>query len=200
MAVVEDVHGKVSGAEFMDYVAPRQVIKIGAGGSVVLSYISSCRRETISGIGTVIVGDAESAVHLADVKAEKVPCDSGHTQLTDRQVNETAATVVRSMGAQASGVSPERLTIYGVSPVIEPREPGTLTIERIDKGVERHTFQITPSALVRGRFYDLAKANRALTPGATYMATLGKHKAIFMVDARATPGATAVIGRLVRLD
>jgi hypothetical protein len=56
VAVVEEVHGKVTGAEFMDYVTPKSVIKIGAGGSIVLSYLKSCRRETISGVGTVIVG------------------------------------------------------------------------------------------------------------------------------------------------
>src|SRR6201990_3044430 len=75
VAVVEDVKGKVTGAEFMDYVTPKAVIKIGDGGSVVLSYLKSCRRETISGTGTVIVGTEESAVHLAEVKAEKTNCD-----------------------------------------------------------------------------------------------------------------------------
>src|SRR5690348_12212690 len=69
VAVVEDVQGKVTGAEFMDYVTPKAVIKIGDGGSVILSYLKSCRRETIAGTGTVIVGTEESAVHLAEVKA-----------------------------------------------------------------------------------------------------------------------------------
>ena len=47
VAVVEDVQGKVSGAEFMDYVTPKSVIKIVDDGSVVISYLQSCRRETI---------------------------------------------------------------------------------------------------------------------------------------------------------
>src|ERR1700743_2509674 len=76
VAVVEDLQGKVSGAEFMDYVVPGQVIKLGAGGSVTLGYMKSCWRETITGIGTVIVGTEESSVHLAEFKAGKVPCDS----------------------------------------------------------------------------------------------------------------------------
>ena len=71
VAVVEEVQGKVTGAEFMDYVTPKSVIKIGDGGSIVLSYMKSCRREKISGIGTVIVGTEESIVHLADVKARE---------------------------------------------------------------------------------------------------------------------------------
>src|ERR1700745_3170841 len=75
VAVVEDVQGKVTGAEFMDYVVPGQVIKLGAGGKIVIGYMKSCWQETISGIGTVIVGAEQSAVHLADFKADKVPCD-----------------------------------------------------------------------------------------------------------------------------
>ena len=51
VAIVEEVHGKVTGAEPMDYVAPRTVIKLGQNGSIVLSYMNSCRREEITGIG-----------------------------------------------------------------------------------------------------------------------------------------------------
>src|SRR5258707_15185647 len=93
VAVVEDVQGKVTGVEFMDYVAPGKVIKLGPGGMVVLGYMKSCWRETITGIGTVIVGAEESMVHLGDVKAGKVACDSSHSRLVDRQVGESAATV-----------------------------------------------------------------------------------------------------------
>src|SRR6187399_340653 len=49
VAVVEEIQGKVTGAEFMDYVTPKSVIKIEGGGAIVLSYLKSCRRETISG-------------------------------------------------------------------------------------------------------------------------------------------------------
>jgi hypothetical protein len=36
VAVVEDVQGTVTGVEFMDYVAPGKVIKLGPNGAVVL--------------------------------------------------------------------------------------------------------------------------------------------------------------------
>src|SRR3954464_11354584 len=79
-AVVEDVQGKVTGAEFMDYVAPGKVIKLGPGATIVLSYMKSCWREAISGIGTVIVGAEASMVHLSEVKAGKVKCESARSQ------------------------------------------------------------------------------------------------------------------------
>src|SRR6201996_77203 len=97
VAVVEDVQGKVTGAEFMDYVVPGQVIKLGAGGMVVLGYMKSCWHETISGIGTVIVGAEQSAVHLADFKANKVLCDPSQADRIGKESGESAATVVRSI-------------------------------------------------------------------------------------------------------
>ena len=67
VAVVEEVQGKVTGAEFMDYVTPKTVIKVPAGGAVTISYMNSCQREKISGLGTVIIGTDESFVQFADV-------------------------------------------------------------------------------------------------------------------------------------
>jgi hypothetical protein len=198
VAVVEDVQGKVTGAEFMDYVAPGKVIKLGAGGMVVLGYMKSCRRETISGIGTVVVGAEESLIHLAEVKAGKVDCDSSHSQLIDRTVGESAATVVRSLDGKTdnrAAASP-RLTLYGTSPMVET----TLVIERLDVSGERYDIDLTPTSAVRGKFYDLAKTGTALKPGGTYSASLGSQRAVFLVDRYAEPGATAIIGRLVRLD
>src|ERR1700754_1042171 len=97
VAVVEDVQGKVTGAELMDYVVPGQVIKLGAGGSITIGYMKSCWRETITGIGTVIVGTEESSVHLSEFKAGKVPCDAGLTEHVGKDVGDGAATIVRSL-------------------------------------------------------------------------------------------------------
>ena len=97
VAVVEEIQGKVTGAEFMDYVTPKSVIKIEDGGSIVLSYMKSCRRETISGAGTVIVGTEESIVDLADLKAEKTNCDPNQTHATTRDTSGVAATVLRGV-------------------------------------------------------------------------------------------------------
>jgi hypothetical protein len=41
VALVEDVQGKVTGAEFMDYVAPKTVIKLAAGRSAASAPPSS---------------------------------------------------------------------------------------------------------------------------------------------------------------
>src|ERR1700716_4098565 len=195
-AVVEDVQGKVTGVEFMDYVAPGKVIKLGPGGTVVLGYMKSCRRETISGVGTVIVGAEESMVHLGELKAGKVQCDSSHSQLIDREVGESAATVVRSMDGKLS-MSP-RFTLYGLSPVVETTGRGKLVVERLDVKGERYDVDLTAASVVRGKFYDFARTSTTLKPGGTYAASLGSRRAVFLVDRRAEPRPSPIIGRLGR--
>lgn len=199
VAVVEEVQGKVTGAEFMDYVTPKTVIKLGDGGSVVISYMNSCRRETINGIGTVIVGTEESNVHLADVKAETTKCDSKQTHATTKATSEVAATVLRSVKkGKDADVQPE-LTLYGTSPLFEVKGKGTLVIDRLDIKGERQQVEITGKQL-NGRFYDFAGTNRALTPGGLYAATFASRRMVFRVDPEAKPGPTAIVGRLIRIQ
>jgi len=197
VAVVEDVQGKVTGAEFMDYVAPGKVIKLGQPGSIVLSYMKSCWREVITGVGTVIVGAEESMVHLSEVKAGKVKCDSSHSQL-DREVGESAATVVRSLAAKGA-MSPQ-FTIYGLSPIFETSGRGKLVVERLDLKGERHDVDLAAASVVRARFYDFAKAGTTLQPGGIYAASVGARRTVFSVDQGAEPGSTPIIGRLVRVE
>jgi len=196
VAVVEDVQGKVTGAEVMDYVVPGQVIKLGAGGLVVLGYMKSCWRETISGIGTVIVGTEQSAVHLAEFKADKVACDPSQSQHVGREVGESAAAVVRSLNAD----SPPPLVLHGQSPIIATSDRGRLVVERLDVRGERYEIDLTLAAMTRGKFYDFARTKIALKPGGKYSATLKSKQVVFLVDEKADPGAGPIIGRLVPLQ
>jgi len=198
VAVVEEVQGKVTGAEFMDYLTPKTVIKIGAGGSIVISYLQSCRREKISGIGTVIVGTEESIVHLAEVKGEKTDCDSNQLHATTRETSEVAATVLRSVEMNAP-LPKLRLTLYGASPLVEAKGRGMLTLQRLDVAGERLQIDLNGNQL-KGRFFDFAGANRALSPGGLYAATFGSSKIVFRVDSQAKSGATPIVGRLLRME
>lgn len=198
-AIVEDVKGKVTGAEFMDYVTPGTVIKLGADGTIVLGYLTSCWRETIKG-GVAIVGTEESRTSLGEVTREKVGCDAKRAQLSDREATQSAATTFRSLGAkQDTAVAPRQAVIYGLSPMLELTQPGKIVVERIDVPGERIEAVVTAKMLVKGKFYDLASAGKSLMPGGTYAATVGARKVVFSVDALARPGASPVVGRLVRL-
>jgi hypothetical protein len=200
VAVVEEVSGKVTGAEFMDYVTPKSVIKIGEGGSIVLSYMTSCRREKISGIGTVIVGTEESIVHLAEISAEKTDCDSRQSHATTRETSEVAATVLRSVDTSKTAALPQpQLTLYGASPFIEARGRGRLTVRRLDLVGERQQIDLGGTQL-KGRFIDFARENVALVPGGLYAATFKSSQIVFRVDPQAKSGTTPIVGRLLRME
>lgn len=200
VAIVEDVQGKVVGVEFMDYVAPGKVIKLGPKASVVLGYIKSCWRETITG-GTVVVGAEQSMVHLSDIQRAKVACDANAVQLSAREASQSAATTFRAIapGQHEASPPPPQLTLYGLSPVVEVKGGGTLVIERIDMQGERYTLPLKSESLQRGKFYDLAKARKSLTAGGTYTASLGSRRTTFRIDPGATAGSTPIVGRLLRL-
>lgn len=193
VAVVEDVKGQVAGVEFMDYVAPGKVIKLGAKDSIVLGYMNSCWRETITG-GVVVVGKEQSTVYAGTIERSKVDCDSGQMQLSEREAKQSAGTVFRSVPPR-----PE-LTVYGRSPMIEIKDPGLLIVERLDKPGERYEVPIRRDSLLRGRFYDFAKSGKALVPNGLYAAQVGAQTVVFKVDPQAKRGSTPIVGRLVRFE
>lgn len=198
VAIVEDVKGKVSGVEFMDYVAPGKVIKLGTDGIVVLGYMTSCWRETIKG-GVAVVGAEESRTSLSEVSREKVGCDAKRAQLSEREATQGAATTFRGMGSKKQGSPPQAQVIYGMSPVIEMAQPGKLVVERIDLPGQRIESDVSAKMLVKGRFFDLATTGQSLMPGGTYKATHGSRTAVFSIDSRAQWGSSPLVGRLVRL-
>ena len=146
VAVVEEVQGNVTGAEFMDYVVPGKVIKLGQGASIVVGYMKSCRRETINGVGTVIVGEDESKVHLAEIEATRTNCDPAQSHATTRATSDVAASVVRGVGKDAAPGSAQpagpQLTLYGTSPLVEAKGRGTLVFERLDQKGERQQVEV----------------------------------------------------------
>jgi len=194
-AIVEEVRGDVAGVELMDYVSPGKVIKLGTTGSIVLSYLGSCIRETITG-GVVLVGTEQSKVDpVARVDSAKVDCDGARMTLSDSEASESAATTFRSVGGKRAAP----LTIYGLSPVFETAGPGRLLIERTDPAGFRDVVTLDSKSLLKGRFYDMAKAGKALVPGATYRAAFGARQLDFKVAPLAKPGEAPIVSRLLRL-
>jgi hypothetical protein len=84
VALVESVSGNSSGVEFMDYVQAGQIIRLGPHETIVLSYMGSCVRETITG-GTVTVGTDWSEVQSGEVTRLRERCDAGKMELTGAQ-------------------------------------------------------------------------------------------------------------------
>ena len=201
VAVIEEITGTPAGVEFMDYVEAGKVIRLKAKDSVVLSYMKSCVRESITG-GTIVVGAEHSEVDGGKVVRTTVKCDAGSTLLSARQANQFAGMVFRN--APPPGAAPPipepQFTLYGRSPMVELPGPATLVIERLDKAGERHVLTIGKQQLLRGAFYDLAKAGKSLVAGGIYRASAGGQPVVFKIDADARPGAAPIIGRLLRFE
>jgi hypothetical protein len=199
-AVVEELAGNVPGVAFMDYVDPGQVIRLGAHDRIVLGYLKSCWRETITG-GTVTVGADQSEVAGGEVARAKVACDGGKMMLSAELAGKSGAMVFRQAPKpQPVALLHPEFTLYGLSPVFELRPPGKLVLERLDQRGERHELDVTGQELMRGAFFDCAKAGVALAPGGIYRAKFADREIVFKIDPDAKPGDVALLGRLARLQ
>jgi hypothetical protein len=196
-ALVEDVKGTGVDVEFMDYVGAGQVIKLRPSDVLVLSYLKSCEREIITG-GTVTVGTDHSEVDGGKIARTKVACDGGKVELSSKQATETAATAFRLQSAAHEPTLYARAAMIEI-PRLHPGESHELVIERVDRPGDRFAVKIDDH-LADGGFYDMAKTNKRLTPGATYTATIGDHKITFKVDASARSGQASVVSRLLRFQ
>jgi hypothetical protein len=80
VALVESLTDNLSGVALMDYVRAGQVIRLGPQQTIVLSYMASCVRETITG-GTITIGTQRSEVKSGDVQRSDGRCDLGRIEL-----------------------------------------------------------------------------------------------------------------------
>ena len=193
VALVEDVSGQPAGAQLMDYLEPGQVIRLGPKDKVVLSYLRSCVRETITG-GVVTVGTEHSEIKSGKLERTKMRCD-GARMLRAAEAGPAAGTVFR--GKPSRAVKPQ-FTLFGSSPLIEVHSPGQVVIERIDQFGQHYVIDIGREQLAHAPFYDFADNGRDLSPGGTYRAGFAGQELVFKVDDDAKPGKTAVVTRLVR--
>jgi hypothetical protein len=199
VALVEDVDSKSAGVQSMDYVASGKQIRLGNQDTLVLSYLKSCWRETIVG-GTVTVGAEQSDVQGGQVERQKVDCDGDQLILTAQLASQSAGMVVRGLVASKSAELAPEITLFGTSPLVEIKGGGVLFIERLDQPGERDKIEVSNKQLMKGAFYDFARANKALVPGGVYRASTGTRRIVFKIDPGAKPGASPILGRLLRLQ
>ena len=84
VALVESANGNSLSVESMDYVRAGQIIRLGPHDTIVLRYLSSCLRETITG-GTITVGSDWSEVQSGEVQRLRRECGVGNMVLTGTQ-------------------------------------------------------------------------------------------------------------------
>lgn len=197
VAMVEDVSGTSAGVGPLDYLVAGKAIRLAAADTLILDYLHSCIRETITG-SALVVGAEQSAVHGGKVTRETVACDGGQLQLTADQAQKSETIVFRNKATDPN-LPPAQLTLYGLSPLIQLPGPGQLTIERLDKPADKIALSLAASDLSHHRFYDFAAHGQALTGGGLYRASFGTVSVVFRLARTAGTGALPPMTRLLQL-
>ena len=192
VAIVEEVRSSSANVEIMEYLTVGQTISLPRADVLVLGYLGSCLRETITG-GEVTVGRTQSVVRGGLVVREVVECQGGFTTLTAAEAGKSGALVFRAPSSTQTGTAAKPVTLYSASPIFTFSKPvKRLEIRRVDRPGP-------PLVLaVGGRALDLAKLGKSLSPGGTYEARAGSRSQVFAIAAHAYPREGSMIGRLVR--
>ena len=204
VAIVEAVKGQVQRLEAMDYLVPGRTFRLSGDDAVVIDYLKSCVRETIRG-GEVTIGTEQSAVEQGVVERAKVECDAEDMMAASGQTLDATGFILRdgAGGTERLPTVPRapapQFTLYGSAPLIELDGAGPLVIARLDVKGEYLKFDVDRDNLKDGRFLDFADAGQSLSPGGVYAARWQKRLVVFRIDPAAKPGATPLLGRLLRL-
>lgn len=198
-ALVEDVKGRIQGVEFMDYVAAGRTLRLGAGDTLTLGYLSSCVRETITG-GVVKIGVEQSEVTGGRVERVRIECDGGRLKLAANQATASGVMVFRSPPCPKRDGQPAapQATIYSLAPIFELRQAGPISIERLDTAAPVIELPNAGAQLRRGKFLDLAAAGHQLIAGGVYCAKSGTRWVVFRIDPGAETARGGALARLVK--
>lgn len=192
VAIVEDVRSATAQVQVFEYLRLGQVIHLGKTGLLILGYLRSCLRETITG-GHVIIGKMESVVKEGLVDREVVECDGGRSNLSPAEASKSGVIVFRAPDAATSGARVKPVHIYSASPIFTFRDSvDEVVIRRLDVAGEAIVLR------VHGKTLDLAELGKRLAPGARYEAYAGGKAQIFEVDLHASAKGEPLIGRLIR--
>lgn len=192
-AVVEDLSVPVAGIEVFDFVEPGRVITLPAGARLVLGYMNSCLRETITG-GTVTIGAEASTVTGGKRQAEQLKCAT-NLALGSSQAGKSGAMVFRrgpGTGRTPANAPEPSVTLLYTAPVFAVEQPGELTIERLDQPETVLLYKAS------GKLFDLAKLGKPLFAGGIYRANLNGKTTVFRIDPGAADGGGPLLLRLVR--
>jgi hypothetical protein len=192
-AMVESVSPATAGLNSMDYLQPGKTIALPDGGTLVLDYLSSCIRETITG-GTVHVGADQSQVDHGKVVRSQVDCAGSDLQLSAAQSDAGGVAVYRALGQPTTPT----LTIDATMPVVVTPDMAPIILQRVN-GDESDVNLGAPSPSGTRGFVDFARLGRSLTPGGIYRLVQGKRVTVFKVDLQARGGNLSLVERLVPL-
>jgi hypothetical protein len=190
-AMVESLSKPVAGVAEMDYLAPGRTVTLPPDGILVLDYLASCTRETITG-GTVHIGPEASTVEHGHLVRHRMECDGNDLQLAARQSDVGGVAVYRGIGREKPS-----LTLRGTMPIILARGSGPILIERLDES--EPVRDLAASAAGGRAVVDLASTQTELTAGGIYRVSQGKRSVVVKIAEDAAPGALPLMQRMLPL-
>lgn len=193
VAIVEDIEGDTGDTQLFDMVEAGRVITLGSDGRLVLGYLRSCWRETITG-GVVTVGSEQSVIKSGRVFRELVECDGGSLILSDALSGKSCVMAYRALPGDDSAAPPQ-VILFSLTPAF--RYSGAVaevTVRRLDSAAPPITVA------VQGGAADMAKTALRLAPGGHYRASAGETQVTFAVDPLAEAEGGPLIGRIVFLN
>lgn len=184
VAIVEEAP-EHTGVAFMDYLDAGAAFELAPAEKLIVSYLKSCRRETITG-GRVIIGFEKSAVKGGQISRDEVDCSGRGVKLAPSQAQESGVVVYRETDEYAALAAS-----YGTQPLFAPIEDGQLIIQRVDAFEQPREAQATGSRL------DLQALNISLTPGGIYRLRGPTADFLFAIAPTAKAGHVPLISRLI---
>jgi len=94
VAIVEDSPKTAGRGQAFDLLNESEVLTLAPGEILILGYLKSCTRETITG-GTITIGAKESAVEGGKVTREKTECTQTKLALTADESQQSATIAFR---------------------------------------------------------------------------------------------------------
>jgi hypothetical protein len=189
-ALLEDATPALKDMGVMESLYPGQVIELKPGQTVILAYLNSCLRETVSG-GRVTIGAERSSAAGGQLKTEPVtPCGTSRLALSNEQARTAGAIVLRGPGPSLAPKPPQ--TLLTTAPAFMLSEPGPVVLQRTDRDEQPLTLDGARGAI------DFSRSGVRLVRGATYRVEAGSRSATIVIDPVAVSGG-ALLSRLVRL-
>jgi hypothetical protein len=177
VALVEE--GSAAGAGIMEFslLAEGTAFQLAPTETIVIGYMTSCTRETITG-GSVTIGAGESAIVGGQVAREEVQCAEPRLDLTAAESQQSATIAFRPLGSNKR--------VYSRTPLLFGGGNTPLLVEIVDmessKTIKKLQAETGP--------IDLAVEKVELQPGKTYQFK-GVHNTVLVeIDPNAKAGGT----------